>query len=132
MSEIPSSIEQDIVKLEQQLQEKRAALEHTESKDTATDRELLKDVIGQQIQNQAPAYTPAPAASAQTSQPSYATPELHDQVQELVDLAFSKNLAEAVAELVKRNNPALIDAFHDVITDQLHQEMVKRKLIDQP
>lgn len=131
MSEIPSTIEQDISQLEQQLREKRASLGQEKAIEVPTDKELLKSVVGDKIQAQAPAFMPVPS-SLGTATPSYATPALQVQVQQLVDLAFSKNLTEAISELIKLNNPALIDAFHDVISDQLHQEMVNRKLIDQP
>ena len=47
-------------------------------------------------------------------------------MQALVSVAFSKSLAEAVQLLAEENNPALNDAFHDVLTDQFYEELLKQ------
>jgi hypothetical protein len=48
-------------------------------------------------------------------------------VQQLVNIAFTQSLAAAVAQAVKNGNPALIDAFHDVLADELHKELLARQ-----
>ncbi|MCI0423103.1 MAG: hypothetical protein L0312_28410 [Acidobacteria bacterium] len=136
-----SGIEQEIAQLEQQLAQKRAALEETPSpkEKIPSEKELLRQTIGQRLQS----YTsPAPAAGAQPApqtaplpsdgaQPSYTLPELQAPVQALVNLAFAKSLEEALKEAAKTNNAALIDAFHDVIVDELYSQLLERKKIQQ-
>lgn len=137
MAETPlPTIEQEIAVLERQIREKKAALQ-TGTEAVPSEKEVLKEVIGEKIQQQAPQYQPAPAAPAPTTPPSssagtpsYLTPELRETVQQLVNIAFTKSLAEAVQEVVKTNNAALIDAFHDVLTDQLYSTLLERRKLN--
>jgi len=39
-------------------------------------------------------------------------------------------LDEGIKEAVKSGNIALIDAFHDMLTDELYDQLVERKKID--
>lgn len=55
--------------------------------------------------------------------------QLQDKLQELVEIAFSRGLLEAIEEARSSNNPYLLDAFHDILTDKLHEELVKRRVI---
>ncbi len=52
--------------------------------------------------------------------------ELHKQIQRLIDIAFNKGLADAIDEARKLNNPYIIDRFHDVLKDELHNALVER------
>ena len=126
--------QQEIAQLEQQLAEKRASLEQG-SAETQTEvpheKELLRQVVGEKIQQHAPQYQPAPAKPQQDDdQSSYNDPQLVDKVQELVNLAFTKSIDDAVRSVVKTGNPALIDAFHDVLVDKLYDTLLERKKID--
>jgi hypothetical protein len=47
-------------------------------------------------------------------------------VQALVNTAFAESLDKAIGEAVKSHNPAIIDAFHDLLRDQLLDELLKR------
>jgi len=126
------TIEQEIAQLEKQLSEKKAALGQTEVKDSApSEKEILRDVVGERIRQQVPQYQPAPAKPKQddTAQ-SYVLPELKDKIQELVNLVFNKSLDEGIKEVSKSNNPALIDAFHDVLVDELYNALVERKKLE--
>lgn len=122
--EIPSQIEQEIAQIEQQLAEKREVLK----------RETLHEVVRQKIAN-APApqtATPAPAPSPSTSSPSSAVPpELHQKVQALVNVAFTKSIDDAIKEAKATNNAALIDAFHDLLVDELYNHLVERGKLKQ-
>lgn len=140
MPEIGPSLEQEITQLEKQLAEKRAALGQTETKELGqTEKEMLHSVVGERIQQQMPQYIPAPAkpkqdlsAQAGDATQSYIEPELKDKVQALVDLVFNKSLDEGIKEVSKSNNPALIDAFHDVLVDELYNTLLERKKVVQP
>lgn len=127
------SIEQEIAQLEQQLSEKKAALSQgAETKESEPDKEILHKVIGEKIQQQMPQYAPSPIKPKQddTAQ-SYILPELKDKVQELINLVFNKSLDDGIKEASKSNNPALIDAFHDILVDELYTMLLERKKLEQ-
>mgnify|MGYP001590399702 CR=1 FL=1 len=135
------SLEQEIQALQQQLKEKKGALQETQPpapEEVPTDKEVLRQVIGEKIKEQAPDYQPVPLPAApavpglsvQAGAPAYLDPVLQPQVQRLVAVAFSKGLQVAIKEAVGTQNAALIDAFHDVMVDQFFDELVKRKLVE--
>ena len=132
MAEVPTqAIEQDIAHLEQQILQKRSELEQmysSESAPTPSDRELIHQAIGQQIQQQSPS-TPAPATSPM---PALDLGAVSQAVQQLQAIAFGQGVTTAVAAALATHNPAVIDAFHDAITDDLHQQLVERKLLQTP
>ncbi len=143
MSEIPSptTIEQDIAKLEKELQEKKAILEHqgenvrpSEKSESISgaEKEILKTILGEKITQQAPSYQlqPSSGASQTGESPSYLDPALKDKIDELVKLVFSTSLEEGIKEAVKSNNPALTDAFHDILTDELYNALLERRKIE--
>lgn len=132
MSETGITIEQEIAQLEKQIQEKRANLEQQpEQKESLPDKEVLREVVGEKIQQNAPAYIPKPAPQAQTDDSaSYLVGEMKEKIQELVNHVFQNSLDQGIKEAVKSNNPALIDAFHDVLVDQLYDALLERKKVD--
>ena len=129
MPETPSTIEHDIAELEKQLESKKADLEHNKS-----EKEILHGIIGEKIKEQVPTYSPPLAPSVQThtvhEPPSYLSQELKDKIQVIVDLVFSSNLEDGIREAAKSGNPAIIDAFHDILVDELYDQLVERKKID--
>jgi hypothetical protein len=52
--------------------------------------------------------------------------ELKSKVQELVNIAFSKTIDDAIKQAQATNNAALIDAFHDALVDELYNYLVER------
>lgn len=140
MAENPSSIEQEIARLEQQLQEKKLALgrQETGAKETIpSDKEILREIVGEKIQESISAQPMTPLSDAApvrpapiVEPPSYLSLELKDKIQQLTDLVFSKGLNEAIQEASKTNNAALIDAFHDVIVDELYNALIERKKLE--
>ncbi len=131
MAESGATIEQEIAQLEKQLQEKKANLgQQPEQNESLPDKEILREVVGEKIQEHAPAYIPKPAPQAQTDDTDSVAPELKDKIQELVNHVFQNSLDQGIKEAVKSNNPALIDAFHDVLVDQLYDTLLERKKVD--
>ncbi|MCR4323026.1 MAG: hypothetical protein NUV61_02975 [Candidatus Azambacteria bacterium] len=57
--------------------------------------------------------------------------ELQEKLQHLVDLAFEKGLVVAIDEARKLNDPYLLDAFHDMLTDKLYQELVAQHKLEE-
>lgn len=131
-----AGIEQQIADLEKQLQEKRSALEqgYTTPEALPSDKEILHEIVGEKIQEHAPEYTPKPptpppAQVGDDSSPSYFSQDLKNQIQELINLVFTNSLEEGIKTAIKSNNPALIDAFHDVLVDELYNTLLERQKI---
>ena len=118
----------DIADLEHLLEQKRVALEHEKS-----EKDMLREVVGEKIQTHAPSYVPTASSAPITklTEPlSYLSQELKDKVQAFVDLVFSKNLETGIKEAIKSGNPALLDAFHDMLTDQLYVQLIEKRKLD--
>ena len=138
MLEIGSFLEQEIAQLEQQIAEKRAALGQEQAgPELPPEKETLREIVGEKIQHQVPQYQsaspiqPTPAKQQQDdSALGYVLLELKEKVQELVNLVFNKGLDDGVKEAARSNNPALIDAFHDVLVDELYNVLVERKKLE--
>ena len=141
MLESEATIEQEIAQLEKQLQEKRLRQladlgQQSEHGESLPDKEILRQVVGEKIQRHmsgqagAPVYIPKPAPQAQTDDTGSVPPELKDKIQELVNRVFQKSLDQGIKEAVKSDDPALIDAFHDVLVDQLYDTLLERKKIE--
>lgn len=135
MAETSSTIEHDIAELEKQLEAKKASLEHNKievSTETGpSEKEILHEVVGQRIQQHIPSYSPTTQTPISTAPepPSYLSQELKDKVKEIINLVFSKNLDEGIAEARRSGNPALIDAFHDMLVDELYDQLIEKRKI---
>jgi hypothetical protein len=125
-----SSLEQDIAQLEQELQAKRQELQGGAAEQEPGDREVMHHAVGEKIKQHLPTYQsatpPASGSSPSDDTPAWQNPAIASQVQTLVDTAFSKGLDDAIRDAIKTQNPAVIDAFHDVLRDQLLDELVRR------
>ena len=130
MVENLQTIEHDIVELERLLEQKRAVLGQEKH-----EKEILREVVGEKIQQHVPAYQPSqPApqapASVHAEPPNYLSQEFKDKIQEIVQIVFSRNLNEGLKEVAKTGNMALIDAFHDILVDELYNQLIEqRKLV---
>ena len=128
------TIEQEIAAIEQKLAEKKAELNKQE----------VHSAVMEQMQEISVPVPTLPSVEndsinpnrdesgqkADTGNVGFGTTnfsgDLKDKVQELVNLAFTKSIEEAVKAASKLNNPALIDAFHDVLVDQLYNTLIER------
>lgn len=125
------SLEQEITQLEEQLAKKRRALETagTPAEQMPSHQEMVHEAVGEKIKEKAPTYQPAPTPGPTPSGSggaSWQDPVIAQQVQTLVNVAFTKGLDDAIGEAVKTGNHAIIDAFHDLLRDQLLDELVSR------
>ncbi len=139
MSESPATIQHEIAQMEQALAVKRAELEQQKQEGVIEalphEREMLRDVIETTIPTDstgtstptAQVVTPPanPASSGHTT-PSYLAPELKEQVQNLINIAFTKSIYDAISQARATHNAALIDAFHDALADELYQQLLER------
>lgn len=133
MSENPVKIEQEIAELEKTLAEKKAALEN-EKGEEVSEKDALRQVIKEKIQEKPTVeqkisrqeVQPIEPEAPEVEAPSYLSEELKPKVQEFVNIAFNKSLEEAIKTVKATKNPALIDAFHDVIVDELYNYLIER------
>ena len=138
--EASNSLEQEIARIEQDLTLKREALERQKQTGAISEmpheKETLREIVGEKI---APLQTPTspPAGTSppqqpttlpppQVEPPSYLSEELKMKVQELINIAFSKTIDDAIKQARATNNAALIDAFHDALVDELYNYLVER------
>ncbi|MEK9208690.1 MAG: hypothetical protein AAB910_01285 [Patescibacteria group bacterium] len=120
------ALQSQIAELERQL----AAQRVEKGVDTSAPykRAEVHAAVGEQIKQVMPSYqAPVSATPPDASTPSWQDPALAGPVQELVNVAFTQGLQQAVDQASKSGNPALIDALHDVLVDQLHQELLNRQ-----
>ncbi|MEK7124807.1 MAG: hypothetical protein AAB864_00170 [Patescibacteria group bacterium] len=125
MAEAPMNIMEQIARLEQELQQKRAQIGE-QYKAPAT-KELLREVVRERFQaampaGQVPSFAPPP-------KPAMLDNISQAKVEELVGVAFNQNLEEAIQQAIATHNPAIIDAFHDTIVDELYDEMLTQKMV---
>ena len=52
--------------------------------------------------------------------------EQQNHLQELVDIAFEDGLTGAIEKAKKMKDPYILDSFHDLLTDRLYKDLVKR------
>jgi len=124
----PEAVTQEIAELERRLREKRAELGTEQT--APYERAEVHQAVGERIRETVPDYQPKAAAPVPTSDtPSWQDPALSDAVQQLVNVAFTQNLQAAIDQAVASGNPALIDALHDVLADELHQQLLERQKI---
>jgi hypothetical protein len=139
-SEAPNSLEQEIAQIERDLESKRAVLEQQKKEGTIPEvpheKETLREIVGEKMAPlQAPVSPPADVPPPQqpttlpppqVEPPSYLSEELKTKVQELINIAFSKTIDDAIKQARATNNAALIDAFHDALVDELYNYLVER------
>ena len=122
-------LEHQISELQRQLATQR--VEKGADTSAPYERAEVHAVVGEQIQQAMPSYQiPVSATSDGSSVPSWQDPALSDSVQGLVNVAFTQSLQQAIDQAVKTENTALIDAFHDLLVDQLHQELLNRQKLE--
>jgi len=140
-----AQLSNEIAQIEEQLAKKREQLQEQQGGDDNEsmlgDKEMLHDVVREHIQAES-----QPSQSTQTDDdtdeqdddnqdtlppitadtPSYLNPELQGKVQSLVNTAFTDSIKKAAQSARDMNNPALMDAFHDSLVDQLYDDLVER------
>lgn len=121
------ALEADIERLSKEIAEKRNLLEHKDLSDRELVKQILHPIIKQAVvQPQDAASQPSPAQS--NVLPDYLQDSSSDiklQVEELVDLTLHQGIEKAV-KAAGKSNAFILDAFHDALTDKLH-DILKQK-----
>jgi hypothetical protein len=123
----PSGLESQIQQLERELAQKRAELGGDAG--APYERSEVHLAVGEQIRQAVPGYQSQ--SSDQTAGGSVVQdPAFTATVQQLVNVAFTQSIQEAIGQALKTGNPALVDALHDILADQFHQELLNRKKLE--
>jgi hypothetical protein len=121
------ALEADIERLSKEIIEKRNLLEHKD----LSDRELVKKTLEPIIKQAAVQPQIAASQSSSTQQsvlPDYLQDSSADvklQVEKLIDLTLHQGIEKAV-KAAGKTNAFVLDAFHDALTDKLH-DILKQK-----
>jgi hypothetical protein len=123
------NLEQELSRLEEEYGRRRAEIkeqiERGEVRELPPEKETLREVVEEQTGAGAAPIQPAPQPAAPPPSGTELT-EMERRVQEFVNIAFEKTIGEAAKEVRATHNPALIDAFHDTLVDQLYDQLVER------
>lgn len=111
----------------QQWQEKLAPqLEQARTADIDARREAVADAVAEQ-------FAAAGEGVSIVREPWDHTPEEHAEAQQLVDLAFAKDLQAALRTAKQSPHyPRNLDLFHDVLTSELYTLVQEHELHRQP
>jgi hypothetical protein len=137
-------LESEIQDLERRLAEKREALLRLGTK--KHEKEIIHETLAEDISRHVPEHSPKSYVLTQSDDdstssgtadidddiPSYEDPELKDDVRELVAYAFAENIEKATKKAAATGSPALIDAFHDCLVDELYDYMIQKGTIEKP
>lgn len=126
MAEVPqfTNKEAEIKFLEEKLRERTAALEG--ASETIVEKEVLREVIREHIQNIHSAPSPRPIT---TPDPLQNIQEHKEKIAKLVDIAFSRGITEAIRVAQGLRDPHLLDEFHDTLVDHFYKQMVASGII---
>ena len=127
-----SILEADIERLSKEIAEKRNLLEHK----NLSERELIKQTLHPLIKPTTNDRRPTTDNNQRPTTKNQILPnylkdsplEIKFQVEKLVDSVFHQGIEKTIKE-AKDAGPFILDAFHDALTDKLHEELKKRKLI---
>lgn len=127
-----SILEADIERLSKEIAEKRNLLEHK----NLSDRELIKQALHPLIKPTTNDRRPTTDNNQRPITKNQILPdylkdsplEIKLQVEKLIDAFFHQGIEKTIKE-AQKNNGFVLDAFHDALTDKLHEELKKRKLI---
>jgi len=126
---------EDIEKIQGELQEKKGAQEFR----NLTDREIIKEAVRPLVRPslQSPVQSPPELTvkkntiASENALPSYAKDadeKTRERVERLLSLAFQSGIENAARE-AERSDPFSLDVFHDALTDKLYDELKKRGII---
>ncbi len=131
---IPNILQTEIQQLERDLELKKKELEQKQESgeiiEVPHEKEVLHEVVGEKIQQTQPSQSqPLPSNNNQqqaSTLPTLIPEEFKVKIQELINVAFTKSITDAINQVLATKNPALIDTFHDTLVDELYDYLVER------
>jgi len=127
-----SAIEAEIAQLSLEIAAKRAQLETSRGVvlEGGSDRAAVHEVLGEKLAPSVPVQT-AKATDSSDSKASYLDSldqETVARVNEYIQKIFQNGIAATIQALASEN-PFVVDAVHDALTDRVYDELKKRKLV---
>lgn len=125
-----SALEQDIERLSKEITEKRNLLEHKD----LSEKELIKQTLQPIVKPTTKIDESAVQSTGQREEiflPDYlkdSPAEIKLQVEKLINSVFHQGIEKA-AQQASQAGAFILDAFHDALTDKLHEELNRRKMI---
>ncbi len=135
------NLEEQIALLHKELEVKQKALEAQQ--ETQHPRELLHEVVGEKIEAikntpnmPSPPLPPRPPRKSEEDEwklqapryqakPSYELEALASLLAPFQKMLEEKTLEETIVGVVKTDNPALVDAFHDWLVEKAYSHLVE-------
>ena len=125
---------QEIESLEKQLAEKKAAFEKPEHSFEEKETEITKENLLEKSQSQIPTSTQQVTTDDEEKKEKHVkktSEELKSldtpgKVARLVVIAFEKGIAHSINIAKNMNDAYLLDALHDKLIGELHDELVKK------
>ena len=134
MEGVSSNLEQEIHLLEQEIAAKREELEK-KSGMQVEEREALRHVGGEKIHGAGAIPKVRPSEDTKvgplTGIGSYLDsldPASVAKVNDLIDRVSEQGIAKSIEE-AKKQEPFILDAFHDALVDKLHEELKQRGIV---
>ncbi len=125
------SIENELQQLERDYQAKKSALEEKAGENQESNpskRDVLHQVVEDKIQQHAPSYQ----SSIKSVPHDHSTlpAQVAQAVQFLINSVFQGSLSDGISQAIKTDDPAIIDAFHDALVDELYSILIERKKLE--
>jgi hypothetical protein len=118
------SPEKQLQELEEEYRRRRSEIEQAPTgSELPAERETMSKVVQESIQSHVPEFQ-APANSPDAAVPL--TDEQRAKVDEWVAMVFAKGLDQGIKAARDANEPAMLDAFHDALTGELHEQLVQQ------
>jgi hypothetical protein len=126
----PEVLQAEIARLQQQLEDARA-LQGSDAS-APYERAEVHQALSEQFSGESsgPEGAAVPPPAAASSDDDALPSDVANQVQVLVNVAFTQGVASAISKARATGNPALVDALHDTLADRMHEELLKRDKIN--
>jgi hypothetical protein len=128
-----NQIGQDIEKLKKEITESKLIPEIK----NYSEKDLIKQNIGQKLYPQGKSEAPIQKVQTAPAEDDKYLPDylknseraIKDQVEKLLEITIRTGLEKGINE-ARKMPPFIMDAYHDALVDKLHEELIKRKMIN--
>jgi hypothetical protein len=139
VEKLPPSAEEEIKELERKLEEKKREMAQREIA-PREEKEILREVLRERVEEVTPGrpkdtgilsgipHVPPLTEELQKKADEVKTKEREEQVRNLVELALSKSIEDAV-KVAQQATPYLLDELHDHLVDDYYEKLVQLKKI---
>lgn len=119
-------IEAEIAELSREIETKRRALEAATG--IVDENRLVREAITERVYEQPPVNTSPASIPPATSYLDALEPAAVTKVNDLIAMIPTKGFKQAIAA-ARREDPHILDAFHDALVDKLYGELRRLKVV---